>query len=159
MKSDDCDDRRILLGRMQSICSKAEKCEEDIRFKMRDYPISAADREWILTRLRDDKFINDRRFAGFFVRDRFRFNKWGRMKIRHALQMKKINDEIIDDAIREIDPEEYVKMAEEILSVKSISIQDKSIGVRKAKLFRFATQKGFEQDLVYNMIENMIKND
>ena len=150
-------DKEFVLGKMQALCSKTEKCSFDVEQKIKNYPLDEKDRDWILNQLKEDKFIDDQRFAGFFVKDKFRFNKWGRIKIRHAMHMKKIDDQIIDRALEEqLDEAEYLEVLKELLVSKNRSLKDKNMFSRKGKLVRFATQRGFEPELVFERVEGVM---
>ncbi len=46
--------------------------------------------EGMLEALETGGFINDKRFSKSFISDKFRFNKWGRLKIAQALALRKI---------------------------------------------------------------------
>lgn len=150
-------DKEFVLGKMQALCSKTEKCSFDIEQKIKNYSLEKKDQDWVLNKLKEDKFIDDRRFAGFFVKDKFRFNKWGRVKIRHALQMKKIDNQIIDKALFEqIEEDIYLEVLKDLLLTKNRSLKDKNRVTRKGKLLRFASQRGFEPELVFEGVEEVM---
>lgn len=56
--------------------------------KRRDWPGKKGDR--IVSRLLQERFIDESRFARYFVNDKLRFNKWGRVKINYEMQRKGI---------------------------------------------------------------------
>ncbi len=149
--------REYVLGRMEALCSKNEKCSFDIHQKLLNYSLHENDREWIIKKLKDDKFIDDKRFAGFFVKDKYRFNKWGKIKIRHALYGKKIDEAVIDEALDELDTQEYKNLLLELIRTKNKLLKDRDTFIRKGKLFRFASQKGFETELIYTAIEQILE--
>jgi len=151
-------DKAYVLGRMQNICSKAEKCTLDIQQKLRNYNLGEEDGQWIIQKLKEDKFIDESRFAGFYVKDKFRFNKWGRIKISHSLRMKGIEENIISGAIEEqINEDDYLEVLKELLISKNKSLKEKDSYLRKGKLVRFATQRGFEPELVFVRLEGIVK--
>ena len=149
-------DRAAALEKMQAICSRAEKCQFDIEQKLHDYPLSNEDRDWIIQKLREEKFIDDERFAGFFVKDKFRINRWGKLKIRQALKMKHIREDIIVKKLEEIDEADYNDFLMEILDKKNRELKDTNIYNRKGKLYRFAAQRGFESEKVYTAIDLLL---
>jgi regulatory protein len=137
---------------MQDLCSKSEKCRKDIIDKLIPLDIEETDREWILQRLEDDNFIDEKRYAAFFVRDKFKFNHWGKIKIRHSLYLKKIPSPIIEAALNTIDEDEYFRIVKDQLIKKSSSIKETDPYKKKASLFRFGSQRGFEADLIYRVL-------
>ncbi len=87
--------RKKALTSMQNLCSKAEKCKQEIRNKLILQKMNPSDIEWVIKNLEAEKFIDEHRYTSFYVRDKFRFNKWGKIKIRYNLRGKEIPDEII----------------------------------------------------------------
>jgi len=156
MSGRESSDRNHALEKMQAICSRSEKCKEDIRQKLKDYNISDSEREWILQKLEKEKFVDDERYAGYFVKDKFRLNKWGKIKIRHALIMKKISEEIIHEVLGEIDEKDYSDVLMNLIRQKNTGLKDNNIFTRKGKLLRYVTQKGFEPDRVHEAIDKVL---
>ena len=77
------------LNRVASYCSTAEHCRAEINEKLQRWGIAYDTIARILDRLESEKFIDDERFCRAFVNDKFRFAKWGKMKIAQGLYMKK----------------------------------------------------------------------
>lgn len=99
--------------------------------------------------LHQDGFVNDARFAVSFVRGKFGTNKWGKRKIMAALQAAGIPDNIIREALTEIDPDKYADTARELAEKKNKSLSAETDPYsRKAKLYQYLMQKGFESDVI-----------
>ncbi len=103
------------LSKMQFICSRQERCSSDIRKKLEKWSLSFDDQDKIVQSLIDDKFIDEKRYTGFYVRDKYKFNKWGRIKIMHHLKQKQIPEFIVMEAFETISEELYGENLEEIL--------------------------------------------
>jgi len=142
---------------LNELCSKSEKCEHDIRQKLENYPIDETDREWIIAQLLNDKFLDNERYTGSFVRDKFHFNKWGKLKIKQVLYHKNISESVIKKALDEINSEEYYQLATELIDAKNKSLKDTNIFSRKVRLFRFAAQKGFEPEVIYQILNEILE--
>jgi len=99
-----------------------------------------------------ENFINEKRYAEAFVKDKFRYNKWGKVKIRAGLKMKKIPGEIINNALDSIDDGTYRKTIEELITVHRRSVKAKNQYDLKGKLLRYGLSKGFESDLLYDVL-------
>jgi len=147
------------LSRLQNICSGQEKCSSDIRTRLRQWKISPEDQEKILNRLIKDGFVDDRRFTGFFVRDKQRLNKWGKEKIRFALQRKELSREIIDEALLLIPDENFEETLRELLRRKSAETTKYNPYELKNKLIRFAVQRGFQYDLIFRVVDEFISSE
>ena len=94
--------------------------------------------------LETEKFIDDERFCRAFVNDKFRFSKWGKMKIAQGLYMKKIPSDVAWRYLNEIDEEEYLSVLRDLLASKRKSIHASDDYELNGKLMRFAMSRGFE---------------
>lgn len=147
------------LLRLQKICSQQEKCLFDINRKLMEWKISVNQAKSILEKLLDDNFVDELRYSKSFVRDKFRLNQWGRIKLEYALRQKIINEKIIQDALAEIDETTYHDLVVELLRKKSKILKDKDISMIKAKLIRFAQSKGFEYNVIRQALQTISKED
>ncbi|MCF0207152.1 MAG: RecX family transcriptional regulator, partial [Bacteroidales bacterium] len=102
--------------------------------------------------LKSDKFIDEERYANAFVNDAYKFNKWGRMKIRQALAQKGISRKFTEAAIANIDEDEYLSLLKSLVEAKSRTLKQDDEYKRKAALFRFVASRGFEIELVEKVI-------
>jgi regulatory protein len=144
------------LSKVMFICSRQEKCCFDIRKKLQDWEISSDDQDQIIHRLIEEKFLNEERYTNFYVRDKFRFNKWGRIKITHHLKQKQIPENIISDAINQLNEIEYSQNLHYILKNKIKTIREEDPYQLRAKLYRFAQGRGFESQLSLRLIDQLI---
>lgn len=144
------------LHRAAALCSSAEHCTADIREKLARWGVTEADSRTIIDRLVQERFIDEQRYAVAFVKDKFRFSGWGRIKIRYALQQKRIDGSDIDHALATLDEEQYNDRLLELLQAKSRSIRDDDPEARRAKLFRFAASRGFESALIFNALKQVV---
>jgi len=135
-----------------NMCAGREYCIDDIRGKLSSLGINEKDRSRIIEALIAENFINERRYAEAFVKDRFRHNKWGRLKISAQLRAKKISQEVIDQALETIDNDEYRKALGDMLASHRKSVKARNQYELKGKLMRFALSKGFESQLLYDIL-------
>lgn len=132
-----------LLNKAAAYCAAAEHCVSEVEAKLRQWGAEAEAMQRITERLIKEKYLNEVRYCRFFVRDKYRFNQWGRNKIVQALRMKGLPAEAIDEGLSEIDPEMYDDILERLLKQKSKAIKAVSSYERNAKLIRFAAGRGF----------------
>jgi regulatory protein len=149
-------DKNSALKKAQNICAKQEKCKAEIRQKLYEWKVDAKDHSWILDQLVSEKFIDEQRYAVFYVRDKFRFNNWGKIKIEFELRAKQIEAPIIKEALENIDYENYYLTCETLLKHKLKSLKDKEYNKLKEKILRFGQSKGFEMDLVFSISEKLL---
>lgn len=138
------------LVRLEAACAKAERCSGELRDKLRMWGIAPTDADDIMESLRKRRFYDDARFASAFVRDKYRFSRWGRRKIAYALAVKRIPRAVVDEALAEIDEEEYVNILEALIRVKRASLPpgEASTPEGRARIFRFLASRGFESELI-----------
>ena len=145
------------LSRLQKICSIQEKCSSDLIRKLKSWDLSEEEILKIIDSLKKDKFLDDNRFAIYFVREKFKINKWGRGKINFALKKKEIDAEIRESALREINEENSIEILKDLLIRKKKGIKSSGLYELKGKLIRFGTQRGFSFEIVYKVVEEILK--
>lgn len=133
-----------ILYKLAARCSTSEQCLSDVEAKLKRYDLSEEERTRILQYLVEEKYIDDKRYAEAFVRDKYRFNKWGRIKIAQGLRMKGIDNGTVNVAMGVIDETEYLHILRELIKAKRKSIRGKSDYEVNGKLIRFAIGRGFE---------------
>jgi len=140
------------LRRAAALCSGQEQCSLHIREKLKSWKVSGADAEKIIQELIKEKFLDDSRYANAYVRDKFRFNGWGKMKLRAMLNQKDIPPPAIEEALDQIDPGLYKDTLTRIITEKAATLKETNQFTRKGKLYRFAAQRGFESDLIHQIL-------
>lgn len=152
MPADNAMDYEVALKRAAALCSNQEQCSSHIREKLLSWKVSNRDAEKIIQLLIKEKFLDDARYASFYVRDKFRFNGWGKIKLRMMLKQKQIAGPVIEEALNQIDPELYKQTCSRLISDKAATLKESNQFKRKGKLFRFAAQRGFESDLIHQIL-------
>jgi regulatory protein len=128
----------------EAYCSLSEHCKSEVLGKLQQWGASEETWEAILNHLEKERYVDESRYATFFVRDKYRFNQWGRIKIAQALRMKHIPSACIDEAMEEIDEQEYLNILTSLLKKKVRSIKASNDYERNGKLVRFAAGHGYE---------------
>lgn len=136
-----------------AICSKAEKCVSDIQKKLDNWDVPEQLAARIIDELISQKFIDEDRFTKFYVRDKFRFNQWGKIKISFMLKSKGIHQNQIDDGLAEIGDQEYLETLQNLIQAKLKKIKFKDEYDKKSKLIRFAQSRGFEYDAISKVVD------
>ena len=144
-----------VLDKMAKYCAYQERCVKDVRDKVKTYDIPEEEKAKILDYLLDNRFVNDERFAKSFVRGKINQNGWGVNKIRFHLIQKGIAKEIIDEALGQTDEEAYRQRLIDILKTKANTVKAASDFEKKRKLAAYAMQKGFEGDLVWEVLKDL----
>ena len=128
----------------EAYCSVSEHCTADVLRKLQSWGASEEDWEGIVRHLEEERYLDEGRYALAFVRDKYRFNQWGRVKIIQALRMKQVSSACIAEAMGGIDEEEYLSVLTRLLKRKQRSVKAASDYERNGKLIRFAAGHGYE---------------
>ena len=145
------------LSYTMDLCSRQEKCSSEIMEKLKKFKVQEASMVKVLQTLKKEGFIDESRYAGMFVRDKLRINRWGKIKIQYMLSAKRIPDEIIREAMEGIDDQNYLEILKEELSKKQKSVKAENPFEVRNKLTRFAQQRGFESGLIFQVLDEMKK--
>ena len=133
---------------LAALCAQAEHCQQEMRDKMRRWELDETVQNRIIDRLIKERYVDDERYARAFVKDKIRYNKWGRRKVQQALWQKHIDAEIQQRVLDEIDEKEYLDILRPLLKQKRKSIKAESDYELNQKLIRFALGRGFGFDII-----------
>ena len=138
---------------LAALCAQAEHCEQEMRDKMRRWELDETVQNRIVDRLIKERYVDDERYARAFVKDKIRYNKWGRRKVQQALWMKRIDADIQQRVLDEIDEKEYLDVLRPLLKQKRKSIKAESDYELNQKLLRFALGRGFGFDIIRQCLD------
>ena len=144
-----------LLHKAASYCSISEHCVSEVEDKLTAWGISDEDKQKIIDRLISEDFINEKRYCTYFVKDKFRFNKWGKIKISYSLKAKGLDKEVVQNAMSTIDDGEYEELLASLLKTKLVGLKYEFEYEKQGKLFRFAQSRGFENNVIERVIRNI----
>ena len=133
---------------LAALCAQAEHCQQEMRDKMRRWELDETVQNRIIARLVKERYVDDERYARAFVKDKIRYNKWGRRKVQQALWLKHIDSDIQQRVLDEIDEKEYLDVLRPLLKQKRKSIKAESDYELNQKLVRFALGRGFSFDII-----------
>ena len=133
---------------LAALCAQAEHCQQEMRDKMRRWELDETAQNRIIDRLIKERYVDDERYARAFVKDKIRYNKWGRRKVQQALWQKRIDADIQQRVLDEIDEKEYLDVLRPLLKQKRKSIRAANDYELNQKLARFALSRGFTFDLI-----------
>ena len=138
---------------LAAACAQAEHCEQEMRDKMKRWGMDPEAQNRVVERLTKGRYIDNERYARAFVKDKVRYNKWGRRKVQQALWMKRIDDDIQQRVLDEIDDEEYLKVLVPLLKQKRKSIKAANDYELNQKLVRFALSRGFDYGIIRQCLD------
>ena len=137
---------------LAALCAQAEHCEQEMRDKMKRWELDETVQNRVINRLTEERYIDNERYARAFVKDKIRYNKWGRRKVQQALWMKRIDTDIQQRVLDEIDEKEYLDVLRPLLKQKRKSIKAENDYELNQKLVRFALSRGFTFDIIHQCL-------
>lgn len=143
----------MALQRLSALCASAEHCEYEMTEKMRKWEVEESDCERIMEYLRKEKFVDDERYARAFVKDKIKYNKWGRRKVEQGLWAKHIAEDIRQRVLDEVDESQYKSVLTDLLKSKRRSIKAANDYEMNRKLIKFALSRGFDYSIVRHCID------
>ena len=151
------------LIRAQLSCAYQERCQQEMRNKLYEWGLYSDAVENIISDLITTNYLNEERFSKTFAGGKFRIKKWGKIKIKIELKKRNISDYCIKKAMEEINDKDYIKTLKEIIAKKSHLMGSHSKGGnvikgskllgRNYKIAQYAASRGFEQDLIWDIIK------
>ena len=145
-------EQQVLL-KLSTICAQAEHCTFEMTEKMRRWGISDSMQSRVIKQLIDEKFIDDERYCRLFVREKIKFNKWGRRKVEQALFAKRINHETIQQVLNDIEDEDYLMVLRPLLKNKRRQLKPMTPYEATNRLVRFALSRGFTMDIIRQCLD------
>jgi len=136
----------------EGFCAYQERSQQEVRDKLYSWGLHSAEVEDVISDLITHNFINEERFAHADASGKFRMKHWGKIKIRQGLQLKKVSPRLIKEALAQIDAESYTETLTNLLEKKALSLSEKDPYKRKMKLAGYAAGKGYENELIFDLL-------
>lgn len=136
---------------MAHFCSRQERAIAEVEAKLHSESISEEDKNQVIKELLKQGFLNEHRFAKAFVHDKFRLNGWGKVKIAYMLRAKHVAGDVIEEALEQIDRDDYNVLARSLAERKKRELGKASPLEQQQKIVRFLIQRGFEPGIAWKV--------
>jgi regulatory protein len=146
-------DFKTAFNKSAALCARQERCSFEIEEKLLIWEVDRDIIDQVIKTLIEEKYIDENRFAGFYARDKFRFNKWGKQKIAFQLRQKRIAQDVINEVLEGLDDNDYGDTLLLLLKAKERSLTIGDAYKKKAALIRFAVSRGFEYDQIMKTLD------
>ena len=144
------------LPKLKQYCSYQERCHAEVKEKLFTYGVYKNDADEIISKLIEENYLNEERFALMFAGGKFRIKHWGKVKIKNELKQKGISDYCLKKALAAIDKDAYQKTLYKLAELKLKTLKsEKNIFIKKRKLQDHLLMKGYEADLVRTIVNDM----
>lgn len=130
-------------------CAYQERCHSEVKEKLYGFGLRKTEVEELLSKLIEEDYLNEERFAVQFAGGRFRMKQWGRVKIKYELKQKQVSEYVIRKALKTIDEDDYQSTLFKLYEQKQQQLtSEKNIFIKKRKLQDYLLQKGYELQLI-----------
>jgi len=147
-------DKQSALVKAESYCAYQERAQQEVRDKLYDWGLHHNEVEEVITELILTNFLNEERFAMAYVSGKFNIKKWGKVKIKQGLKLKRIPEKMIVKALKSIDYDKYLETIRAAAEKKSAVLVEKDKYKRKYKLVTYLMGKGFESNLISEVLND-----
>lgn len=106
----------------------------------------------IVAGLERDGLVDDERFARAWVESRGRTKALAQSALRIELRRKGVADEIVDDVLREVDPENERQAAHRLVQRKLRSVQGLERAVQMRRLTSMLARKGYGPQVAFEVV-------
>lgn len=141
-------------NKAEAYCAYQERSQQEVRDRLYHWGLRQADVEPVIAELIADGFLNEERFALAYASGKFRMNGWGKHKIKQGLAQKSVSAPLIRAALASLDGREYRDKLNNLLQAKARLEKEKHPYKRKSKLMRYALGKGYETELILELLND-----
>jgi len=143
------------IQKIEFFCSYQERCHEEVTAKLRTMKMDSEEINQIMVHLIASNFLSEERFACSFARGKHRIKHWGKIRIINELKHKKISQTLINIALKEITPEEYLDTFHALAERHWESIREINTLKKRKKFCDYLLRRGFESNLVYDKVKEL----
>ncbi len=137
-------------------CNYQPRCHKEVRNKLYELGATTPEVDELISELISIKLLNEEAYARAVARGRFRIKHWGKKKIIQHLKLNKISEFCIRKGLSEIDPDEYERTLVRLTTRKWDELKkERSPIAKKSKVYRYMLQKGYESDLIQDLIKQL----
>jgi regulatory protein len=142
-------------------CGYQERCHTEVKEKLYSFGLWKTDVEILLSRLIEENYLNEERFAQLFAGGKFRMKQWGRVKIKHELKQKQVSEYCIKKAMKEIDEGAYLKVLRKLAAQKWKSVKGPGVNrfTKLGKTTAYLLQKGYESELIKEVLAELSREE
>ncbi|MES2266049.1 MAG: regulatory protein RecX [Bacteroidota bacterium] len=147
-------DVNVAMAKAEHYCAYQERSQQEVRNKLYDWGLWTDAVENIITRLIEENYLNEERFAKAYAKGKFNQKAWGKIKIKQGLKLKNVSPVLIKKALLQIDASDYMDTLTRLIEKKAATVAEKDPYKRRYKLQQYALSRGFETDLTAEVLKN-----
>ncbi len=142
--------------KLEGYCAYQERCHKEVTGKLWEMHMIPEAIDKIVVHLIENNYLNEERFAKSFARGKFNIKKWGRQRITSELKFRNISRFNIKAALKEIEDSTYLNAFDELADKRLAQLTEKNPQKRRKKLADYLLYRGWESDLVYAKVKELV---
>lgn len=147
------------LQSLMRLCSRAEKSSGDALRLMRTWEVPEIERQGVLNKLIEQRYIDDTRYADAYIREKSALSGWGARKIALQLRQKGISQEIISQQLAMLNNDDQSERLRDKLEKKLRTTKANNSYELRGKLLRYAISLGYEYDIAKDIIDKIVTDE
>jgi len=147
------------IQKIEYFCAYQERCHDEVVAKLRSLKMDSDEIDQIMVHLLAENFLNEERFACSFARGKHRIKHWGKIRIVNELKFRNISQTLINIALKEITPEEYLQTFHALAERNWESIRETNVLKKRKKFCDYMLRRGFESNLTYDKVKELENSD
>ena len=144
--------------KIESWCAYQDRCTFEVEQKLTSWNIPLEQQSEIIKHLLSNRFLDDKRFVESFVSGKFKIKRWGKIKIKHHLNQKRIDKVSIQEGLKKIDLDAYLETMKHLAQKKFLEkkVKDDLWAIRR-RVSTYLASKGYESDLIHDVVAEVVK--
>ena len=141
--------------KMEHYCAYQERCHKEVVKKLQELGMIPISIDTIVSKLVEDNYLNETRFAQSYARGKFRIKKWGKIRIRRELKARNLSDYNIKKALEEISDLDYNTTFLELFEKRKKEVYENIPSVQKKKIISYMVYREWELEKIYEGIHQI----
>ncbi len=143
------------LQSLMRLCSRAEKSTGDARRLMRTWGVPEAEQQDVVDKLVAQRFIDNRRYAEAYAREKSSLAGWGARKIALQLRQKGVERDVITQTLAMLDADAQDDKLVEKLQRKLRTTKAANSYELRGKLLRYALGLGYDYEQAMGALDKI----
>jgi regulatory protein len=137
-------------------CGYQERTVKEVQEKLRGWGVEGKNEAHIIQALKEDRFLDEGRYIAAFIRGKFLGKKWGKEKLAAVLTSKGLDQVLVRQGLAMIEDADYLQRLRDVAERRRASLAEASSTEARRKLMNYLFQKGYEFDLVMQVVQEII---
>lgn len=144
------------LQKIRHYCAYQERCHQEVKEKLYGFGLRKDEVETLISKLIEDNYLDEERFAIQYAGGKFRMKQWGKRRIEAELKNRQVSAYCIRKGLAQIEPADYAGALRKLAEEKYRSLAGEEPFVARAKTMSYLLYKGYEPDLAAKAVDGIV---